>query len=91
MTGLVVVAVGTGVWALFGSGVATWIHVAVDVVAVAYGILVFRSGRRRLERLRKVRSLSRHPLADRSASWPSMNNNIRLDDEPLFLDESVAL
>ena len=91
MTILAIAALASGVVALFGSGIALSVHVALDIVAFAYAVLMYRSGRRRSERLRKVRSLSRHPLAGGTASWPATNGNVTLDDEPLFLDEPIAL
>lgn len=91
MTALVVAALGTGLWAVFGSGAAVSIHLAIDVVAAFYGVLIYQSSRRRSERLREVRTLSRHPLAGSAPSWPTAGGNITLDDEPLFLDEPIAL
>ena len=91
MTGLAVAALASGVWAIFASSVVLSIHLALDVVALAYAVLMYRSGRRRSERLRKVRSISRHPLAGRTASWPAAGATVTLDDEPLFVDEPIAL
>ncbi|MBW3594999.1 MAG: hypothetical protein KY391_05420 [Actinobacteria bacterium] len=91
MTMLVVAAFTTGCWAAFGSGVAISIHVAVDVIALLYAVLVYRVGRRRSERFREVRTITRHPLAGTTVTWPTAIHNITLDDEPLFVDEPIAL
>ena len=95
MTVLVIAALGTGAWALFGSAAAISINLTIDLVAVAYGVLLYRSSRRRSERIRQVRTISRHPLSESGSVWPagvpSIGHDISLDDEPLFLDEPIAL
>ena len=94
MTFLVLTAIGTGVWALLGSGAAVSVHLAVDLVTLGYGYLMYESGRRRSERTRKVRNIDRRPLAAPVGAWPGMDDEsfTVLDaDEPLLQDESVAL
>ncbi len=88
---LVAAALGTGVGALFGSRLLLLVHVSVDVVAVAYGILVYRAGRERLERVRTVRTLTRHPLATRTTTWPTPAAAAVELDDPLFAEEQLAL
>ena len=93
MTLLVVAALATGVWALVGSGAAVSIHLAIDLVAVFYGYLMYESNRRRTEQVRKVRSLDSFPLAAPVGAWPGMSDEsfeVR-DDEPLLLDDPIAL
>ncbi len=88
---LVATAAGTGGWALFGSGVALSIHVAVDLVALGFGALVYRTERRRAVRLREGRALARHPLATPTTSWAQSAPTLRDNDEPLFFEEPIAL
>ena len=88
---LVLAAIGTGVWAIVGSGAAISIHLAIDVVALCYGALIYESSRRRSERRRKVRSLARHPLAAPAAEWPVTIDGGVDDQEPLFVDDPIAL
>jgi len=95
MAALVVAALATGVWALFGSGAAMSLHVAIDLVAVFYGILMYRSTRRRSQRERQMRKLARHPLSASSGLWPAgvpdLGSDLALADDPLFYEEPVAL
>ena len=88
---LVLMAVATGAWALVGEGAAISIHLAIDVVAICYGALLYESRRRRSERRRKVRSLARHPLAAPAAQWPVALDGGVDDQEPLFVDDQIAL
>ena len=91
---LVFTSIATGVWALFGSGAAVSIHLAVDLVTLGYGYLMYESGRRRSERTRKVRNIDRRPLAAPVGAWPGMDDDsfkVLEPDEPLLQDESVAL
>lgn len=79
MTMLVVAVIGTGIWAISGSGAAVSIHLLVDVVAVFYGTLLYEAKRRLQEQRRKVRRIARHPLSAPRAPWPDM------DEEPIAL------
>ena len=94
MTLLVIAALGTGLWALVGSGAAVSIHLAIDLVAVGYGYLMYESNRRRSEQTRKVRSIDSYPaLAAPVGAWPGIGEEsfeVR-DDEPLLVDDPIAL
>lgn len=92
MAGLLVAVAVTGLVALMETRLLP-VHLIVDVGALAFGVMLFRSNRRQAERLRKVRTLARQPIpADRpTAEWPIA---IEVhDDEPLFVDvdEPIAL
>jgi len=90
MVSLLTAAAATGVWAAFGSGAALTLNVVVDLVAIAYGVLVYRPGRLRPERVRQVRTSNRHAVAGPANPWPSSTANVDLD-EPLFFEEQIAL
>ena len=70
---LVVIAVGTGAWALVSGGVAMAVHVAVDLMALTYGVVVIGARRRRAEQNRKVWSMARHPVSSPRTPWPEID------------------
>lgn len=78
MTLLVLAVLGTGVWALSGTGAAVSIHLLVDAVAVFYGALLYESKRRLKEQRRKVRSIARHPLSTPRTPWPDREEQVAL-------------
>jgi hypothetical protein len=71
---LVVVALATGIWAVFTQGVAVPINLTVDVMAFTYGAVVFEARRRQAEQRRKVRSMARHPLSSSRGGWPDIDH-----------------
>ena len=79
MTALIVAVIGTGLWALSGSTTGVTLHLLTDVAALCYGVLMYEAKRRRVEQLRKVRSLARHPLSAPRAPWPD------IEEEPIAL------
>lgn len=69
---LVVVAVATGIWAIVSAGAAVPVHIAIDVLTLAYGGVVVETRRRQAEQRRKLRSLARHPMSSSRTPWPEM-------------------
>ena len=79
LSALVVVAIGTGVWAMLGSMVALSLNLVADAGVIVYGAATYEASRRAKEQLRKVRALTRHPLSVSRTPWPEV------DEEPVAL------
>lgn len=91
---LIVGALASGLWAVIGSATAISIHLAIDVVAICYGALIYESVRRRSERRRKVHTLTRHPVTRSSPASPwrqPVAEGPRAVEEPLLFDDPIAL